>query len=68
MLLRMCCDIAYGMKYLAHHKFVHRDLAARNCLLVFTMNLHNNVYVTSHCRVSSDMTIKVGNFGSSTVQ
>ena len=59
----MCCEIACGMKYLAHHKFVHRDLAARNCLLVITIYTIHALDLLSYHRVASDMTIKIGDFG-----
>lgn len=32
-LTNMVLDVARGLSYLAHHKFVHRDLACRNCLV-----------------------------------
>lgn len=32
-ILQMAIEIADGMAYLTHKKFVHRDLAARNCMV-----------------------------------
>jgi tRNA A-37 threonylcarbamoyl transferase component Bud32 len=32
-LLKFCCEIADGMKYLSNKGFIHRDLATRNVLL-----------------------------------
>ena len=32
-LLRICCDVASGCRYLEELHFVHRDLACRNCLV-----------------------------------
>lgn len=32
-LLRMCRDVAAGMRYLESRNCIHRDLAARNCLI-----------------------------------
>ena len=32
-LLKFCCEIADGMKYLSNKSFIHRDLATRNVLL-----------------------------------
>lgn len=32
-LMKMCLDVAAGMRYLESKNCIHRDLAARNCLI-----------------------------------
>ncbi|XP_065910189.1 hepatocyte growth factor receptor-like isoform X5 [Dysidea avara] len=57
-LVRMCCDICNGMKYLASIRFIHRDLAARNCMVdkdlvikVADFGLARDIYTEDYYRM-----------------
>ncbi|XP_065910186.1 hepatocyte growth factor receptor-like isoform X3 [Dysidea avara] len=65
-LVRMCCDVCNGMKYLASIKFVHRDLAARNCMVdkdlvikVADFGLARDIYAEDYYRLGHTAKVPV---------
>ena len=59
-LIKMCIDVASGLKYLASHRLIHRDVATRNCLVaddlkikIADFGMSRDIYANNYYKVSA---------------